>query len=81
VDFLQELVETAGEQSSADLYHWSAMVFGEHWGQRLSLVLARGQADLVLGAVAAGRNNNGGAQGRKASPEWSSTDCQPCVNL
>ena len=29
------------------------MVFGEHWGQRLSLVLARGQADLVLGAVAA----------------------------
>ena len=42
---------------------------------------ARGQADLVLGAVAAGRNNNGGAQGRKASPEWSSTDCQPCVNL
>jgi len=81
LDFLQELVETAGEQSSADLYHWSAMVFGEHWGQRLSLVLARGQADLVLGAVAAGRNNNGGAQGRKASPEWSSTDCQPCVNL
>jgi hypothetical protein len=52
-----------------------------NWEQRLSLVLARGQADLVLGAVAAGRNNNGGAQGRKASPEWSSTDCQPCVNL
>jgi hypothetical protein len=32
LDFLQELVETAGEQSSADLYHWSAMVFGEQWG-------------------------------------------------
>ena len=63
------------------LYSLFRMVFGEHWGQRLSLVLARGQADLVLGAVAAGRNNNGGAQGRKASPEWSSTDCQPCVNL
>ena len=27
------------------------MEFGEHWLQRLSLVLARGQGDLVLEAV------------------------------
>ena len=57
---------------------WGTLGAATELGAR---VLARGQADLVLGAVAAGRNNNGGAQGRKASPEWSSTDCQPCVNL
>ena len=28
-----------------------AMIWGEHWRQRLSLGLARGQADLVLTAV------------------------------
>ena len=46
-----------------------------------SLALTRGQASLVLGAVAAGRNYGKGATGRKASAEWSSTDCQPCVDL
>jgi hypothetical protein len=51
------------------------------WQQRLSLVLARGQASLVLGAVAAARNNAAGASGRKASPEFSKTDCQPSVSL
>jgi hypothetical protein len=57
------------------------MVWGEHWQQRLSLVLARGQASLVLGAVAAARNNAAGASGRKASPEFSEMDCQPSVSL
>ena len=71
----------AGEQSSADLYHWSAMMWGEHWRQRLSLTLARGQADLVLEAVSVARSSSAGAKGRKASAEWSSTDCQPCVSL
>ena len=37
------------------------MVWGEHWQQRLSLVLARGQASLVLGAVVVTRNDAMGA--------------------
>jgi hypothetical protein len=57
------------------------MVWGEHWQQRLSIVLARGQASLVLGAVVVARNNAVGASGRKASPEFSETDYQPSVNL
>ena len=82
LDFLREVVEVAGDQSSADLYHWSAMEFGEHWLQRLSLVLARGQADLVLEAVKTARKNHRGRDGgRGASAEWSLTDCQPCVSL
>jgi hypothetical protein len=76
-DFLWEVARVAGAHASADLYHLSAMVWGEHWQQRLSLVLARGQASLVLGAVAAASNNATGASGRKASPEFSETDCQP----
>ena len=54
----------------------------EHWLQRLSLVLARGQADLVLEAVKTARKNHRGRDGgRGASAEWSQTDCQPCVSL
>ena len=82
LDFLREVEEVAGDQSSADLYHWSAMEFGEHWLQRLSLVLARGQGDLVLEAVKTARKNHRGRDGgRGASAEWSQTDCQPCVSL
>ena len=56
--------------------------FGEHWLQRLSLVLARGQGDLVLEAVKTARKNHRGRDGgRGASAEWSQTDCQPCVSL
>ena len=63
-------------------YHWSAMEFGEHWLQRLSLVLARRQGDLVLEAVKTARKNHRGRDGgRGASAEWSQTDCQPCVSL
>ena len=80
IDFLQLVVRAADQGKSADLDHWSAHVFGEHWQQRLSMVLARGQASLVLGAVAAARNNSAGIKGRKASPEWSATDCQPYVS-
>ena len=82
LDFLKEVDEVAGDQSSADLFHWSAMEFGEHWLQRLSLVLARGQGDLVLEAVKTARKNHRGRDGgRGASAEWSQTDCQPCVSL
>ena len=77
----EQVARAAGAQAFADLYHWSAMVWGEQWQQRLSLVLARGQASLVLGAVAAARNNAVGASGRKASPEFSETDCQLSVSL
>eukprot|EP01051_Picozoa_sp_SAG22_P002887 SAG22_NODE_134_length_18372_cov_33.054944_7_plen_78_part_00 len=69
----------ATTQSSADLYHWSAMVWGEHWRQRLSLGLARGQAGLVLEAIATARSSSEGSYGRKASAEYFETDCQPCV--
>eukprot|EP01050_Picozoa_sp_SAG11_P012113 SAG11_NODE_1327_length_5194_cov_9.461237_2_plen_135_part_00 len=81
LDFLEMVARTARAGASADLYHWSAMVWGEHWRQRLSLALARGQASLVLGAVAAARSSAVGAPGRKASSEWSPTDCQPCVSF
>ena len=54
---------------------------GEHLRQQLSLTLARSQADLVLVAVSVARSSSAGAKGRKASAEWSSTDCQPCVIL
>jgi hypothetical protein len=33
------------------------------------------------GAVASARANAEGFSGRKASPEWSPTDCQPCASL
>ena len=79
--FLREVVEVADVASSTDLYHWSAMVWGEHWEQRLGVKLAQGEASLVLRAVATARANAEGSSGRKASPEWSPTDCQPCVNL
>jgi hypothetical protein len=75
------VVEVADAASSADLYHWSAMVWGEHWEQRLGVKLAQGEASLVLGAVATAWANAEGSSGRKASPEWSPTDCQPSVNL
>ena len=39
--FLREVVEVADAASSADLYHWSAMVWGEHWEQRLGVKLAQ----------------------------------------
>ena len=82
LDFVREVEEVASEQSSADLYHWSPMEFGEHWLQRLSLVLARGQGDLVLEAVKTARKNHRGRDGgRGASAKWSQTDCQPCVSL
>ena len=79
--FLREVVEVADATSSADLYHWCAMVWGEHWEQRLGVKLAQGEASLVLGAVASARANAEGFSGRKASPEWSPTDCQPCASL
>ena len=81
LDFLRQVEVVAGLSASADMYHWSSQTFGKHWRQRLGLALARGQASLVLGAVSAGRNYGEGAKGRKASPEWSLTDCQPCVSL
>ena len=60
----------------------NSLEFGEHWLQRLSLVLARGQGDLVLEAVKTARKNHRGRDGgRGASAEWSQTDCQPCVSL
>ena len=47
----------------------------------MSLVLARGQGDLVLEAVKTARKNHRGRDGgRGASAEWSQTDCQPCVS-
>ena len=76
--FLREVADAA---SPSEHYHWCAMVWGEHWEQRLGVKLARGEASLVLGAVASARANAEGISGQKASPEWSPTDCQPCVSL
>jgi hypothetical protein len=33
---------SAGFNSSAEPYHWCAMVFGAHWRQRIDVALARG---------------------------------------
>ena len=30
-DFVREVARVVGTQASTDLYHWSAMVWGEHW--------------------------------------------------
>ena len=79
--FLREVAEVADVASSFDLYHWCAMVWGEHWEQRLGVKLAQGEASLVLGAVASAQADAEGISGLKASPEWSPTDCQPCVSL
>jgi hypothetical protein len=79
--FLREVVEVADATSSTDLYHWCAMVWGEQGEQRLGAKLAQGEARLVLGAVASARANAEGFSWRKASPEWSPTDCQPCASL
>ena len=76
--FLREVADTA---SSSDLYRWCAMVWGEHWEQRLGVKLAQGEASLLLGVVASARANVEGILRRKASPEWSPIDCQPCVSL
>ena len=57
------------------------MVWGEHWEQRLGVKVAQGEASLVLGVVVSARANAEESSGRKASPEWSPTDCQPCVSL
>jgi hypothetical protein len=57
------------------------MVWGEDWEQRLGVKLAQGEASLVLGVVASARANAEGFSGRKASPEWSPTDCHPCASL
>jgi hypothetical protein len=43
--------------------------------------LAQEEASLVLDAVASAWANAEGISRRKASPEWSPTDCQPCVSL
>ena len=43
LDFFRQVEVVAGRSASTDLYHWSAFVFGEHWRQRLSLALTRGQ--------------------------------------
>ena len=75
--FLREVTEVADVASSSDLYHWCAMVWGEHWEQRLGVKLAQWEASLVLGAVASARANVEEISGRKASPEWSPNDCQP----
>ena len=54
--------------------YWSAMEF---WEQRLDLVLARGQGDLVLDVVkTTHKSHKGRDEGRKASAEWFQTDCQ-----
>jgi hypothetical protein len=58
------------------------MVWGEHWEQRLGVKLAGGGGgSLVRGAGASARANAEGVSGRKASPEWSPADCQPCTSL
>eukprot|EP01052_Picozoa_sp_SAG31_P066510 SAG31_NODE_25310_length_463_cov_6.101648_1_plen_108_part_01 len=45
LNFLQQVQDTAGGMTPADLYHWSAPEWGEHWRQRIGAVLARGQAE------------------------------------
>jgi hypothetical protein len=64
------VVEVADATSSFDLYHWCAMVWGERREQRLGMKLAQ-----VKQASCSTRANVEGISGRKASPEWSPTDC------
>jgi hypothetical protein len=66
--------------------HEACSRVGDHSGgafrpEILPTLLAQGRQALVLGAVALERANAEGISGRKASPEWSPTVCQPCVSL
>ena len=82
LDFFGDVVEEARCNSSAELYHWCAMVFGAHWRQRIGVALARGQATLVSSAVDKGRCHSKEIRGRRgASAEFSTTDCRPCAPL
>lgn len=81
LNFLQQVQDTAGGMTPADLYHWSAPEWGEHWRQRIGAVLARGQAELVGHAVASARNVSNQISRGKASSEWSETLCRPCHSM
>ena len=82
MDFFGDVVEQAGANASAELYHWCVTVFGAHWRQRIGVALARGQAALVSSAVDKGRCHARETRGRRgASAEFSATDCRPCAPL
>ena len=82
MDFFGEVVEQAGFNASAELYHWCAMVFGAHWRQRIGVALARGQAVVVASAADKGRLHGKEIKGKRgASAEFSTTDCRPCAPL
>ena len=44
--FFRFVVECAGNEGTraAELYHWSAMTFGEHWRRLVAVELGRGRA-------------------------------------
>ena len=44
--FFRFVVECAGNEGTraAELYHWSAMTFGEHWRRMVAVELGRGRA-------------------------------------
>ena len=74
-DFLSEAAKVAEHcrRGVGDLTHWSAMIWGGHWRQRIGVEIARGLARCIERAAAGGRVEGSSARGR--SQEWDPSCC------
>ena len=52
-----------------DLTHWSAMIWGGHWRQRIGVEIARGLARCIERAAAGGRVEGSSARGRSQADQ------------
>ena len=58
--FFRFVVECAGTEGTraAELYHWSAMTFGEHWRRLVAVELGRGRLSCLRRAADRGYGGN-----------------------
>ena len=58
--FFRFVVECAGNEGTraAELYHWSAMTFGEHWRRLVAVELGRGRVLCLRRAADRGYGGN-----------------------
>ena len=59
-EFFRFVVECAGTEGTraAELYHWSAMAFGEHWRRLVAVELGRGRLSCLRRAAGRGYGGN-----------------------
>ena len=74
-DFLREVAKVAEHcrRGVGDLTHWSAMIWGGHWRQRIGVEIARGLARCIERAATGGRVE--GSSARSRSQEWDPSCC------